>query len=413
MRKSMSVVAVLESNLAGNGAKVIQSAKNKGYKTLFVCGNKDEYRSAVMNPADFADEVAVVDSYDIAKLLAFFSSYPEKIEVVMAFDDFRMIQSGIINEYLGIKDAPSVDSLLTVRFKHLLREKLRDTEYSVKFRLLDNQDLAHDVSLDYPCVIKPVDESGSVGVKICYSKPESDDAIQYIMSLPKYNGRGFTVSKKILVEEYIEGDEFSAELAWDAPGKRWTLLGITKKFVTPAPFCVERAHIFPYAVNSDFSEQTEYHANTVLNKIGLKSTFVHMEFKFTNGRFSIIEINPRLGGDMITDLMSNARGFNAAELMLEANLNLPLSSVSNARSDNSSAIVYITDDHKGNITGIKVDNSNHLAQVNIYPLPRNLNGLRSSEDRLGYMILSDGNYSLIESRVRSYLAGNGITIIKE
>lgn len=413
MRNFMSVVAVLESNLAGNGAKVIQAAKNKGYKTLFICGNKDEYQSAVMNPVDFADEIAVVDSYDIAKLLAFFSSYPEKIEAVMAFDDFRMIQAGIINEYLNIPNAPSVKSLLTVRFKHLLRERLKGTEYSVNFRLLDNQELAHDILLDYPCVIKPVDESGSVGVKICYSKSESDDAIEYIMALPKYNGRGFTVSKKILVEEYIEGDEFSAELVWDNPGNSWKLLGVTRKFVTPAPFCVERAHIFPYAENSDFSEQTEHHANTVLNKIGLKSTFAHMEFKFSDGRFSIIEINPRLGGDMITDLMSSARGFNAAELMLEANLNLPLSTINNKKAGICSAIVYITDDHKGHVKGITVDNGNDLAQVNIYSLPRTLNGLRSSEDRLGYMIFSGDNYNITASRVCSYLAGNGITIDKE
>lgn len=82
-------------------------------------------------------------------------------------------------------------------------------------------------------------------------------------------------------------------------------------------------------------------------------------------------------------------------------------------SDKSSAIVYITDDHKGTVTNITVNDSDNLARVNIYPLPRNLNGLRSSEDRLGYMILSNENYNLIEERVRSYLNGNGIAIVKE
>ncbi|WP_429932661.1 ATP-grasp domain-containing protein [Agrobacterium vitis] len=408
----MSVVAVLESNLAGNGAKVIQAAKNKGYKTLFVCGNKEEYNNAIINPVNFADEVAIVDSYDIAKLLSFFSTYPDKIEVVMAFDDFRMIQAAIINEFLCINNSASVKSLINVRFKNLLREKLKDSEYFVKFKVLDNTDKNYNEPLEYPCVIKPVDESGSVGVKICRTKSESDDAIRYIMSLPKYNGRGFTVSKKILVEEYIEGPEFSAELVWDAHTYEWKLLGITKKFVTSGPFCVERAHIFPYADGSAFAKDVECHANKIFEKIGLKNTFVHMEFKFDNRRFSIIEINPRLAGGMIIELMNNAKGLNAAELMLEASLNLPLSAVNNVGPDKASAIFYITDDHKGNIIDVTVDDADFLSQINIYPLPKKINGLRSNEDRLGYVLLSNGNYSLIEERVRFYLDGNGIYITK-
>lgn len=407
----MSVIAVLESNLAGNGALVIQAAKLKGYKTLFVCGNKAEYANAVINPIDFADEVAVVDSYDIAKLLAFFQSYPDTVDAVMAFDDFRMIQAAIINQFLNLPYAPAVEALLTVRFKHLLREKLNNTAYAIDFTRLAGDRTAHQALLKYPCVIKPVDESGSIGVKVCRSKSESDEAIDYILSLPKYNGRGFTVSKDILVEEFITGEEYSAELVWDCENEDWKLLGVTQKFVTPPPFCVEKAHIFPYADGSEFSEQVSLHANRILEHVGLRNTFVHMEFKFSDGCFNVIEINPRLGGDMIIELMKNAKGYDAAGLMLEANINQPLSIENTGVQGDASAIVYITDSRGGHITDITVESDEEIfSRINIFSLPKTLKGLRSSEDRLGYVILNKDRYQQIEVRVNALLDGNGVNI---
>ncbi|QLH63580.1 ATP-grasp domain-containing protein [Serratia symbiotica] len=407
----MSVIAVLESNLAGNGTLVIQAAKLKGYKTLFVCGNKAEYANTVINPIDFADEVAVVDSYDIAKLLAFFQSYPDTVDAVMAFDDFRMIQAALINQFLNLPYAPAVEALLTVRFKHLLREKLNNTAYAIDFTRLAGDSTAHQALLKYPCVIKPVDESGSIGVKVCHSKSESDEAIDYILSLPKYNGRGFTVSKDILVEEFITGEEYSAELVWDCENEDWRLLGVTQKFVTPPPFCVEKAHIFPYADGSEFSEQVSLHANRILKHIGLRNTFLHMEFKFSDGRFDVIEINPRLGGDMIIELMKNAKGYDAAGLMLEANINQPLSIENTGVQGDASAIVYITDSRCGHITDITVESDGDIfSRINIFSLPKTLKGLRSSEDRLGYVILNKDRYQQIELRVNALLDGNGFNI---
>lgn len=409
----MPVIAVLESNLAGNGALVIQAAKRKGYKTLFICGNKLEYANTAMNPIDFADEVAVVDSYDIAKLLAFFKSYPDKVDAVMAFDDFRMIQAAIISQFLNLPYAPTVEALLTVRFKHLLREKLNNTEYKIGFTRLRGDSEAHQTILKYPCVIKPIDESGSVGVKVCHSKSESDEAIDYIRSLPKYNSRGFTVSRDILVEEFIAGKEYSAELVWDCKHDNWRLLGITQKFVTPPPFCVERAHIFPYAEGSAFSSGVSLHANHILKHVGLRNTFVHMEFKFSDGKFDVIEINPRLGGDMIIELMKNAKGYDAAALMLEANINQPLSIENIDEHGYASAIVYITDSNGGHITDIAVERGEDIfSRINIFPLPRTLKGLRSSEDRLGYVILKKAFYQQVEPCVEALLDGNGINIIK-
>lgn len=409
----MATVAVLESNMAGNGALAIKAAKSRGYRTLFVCRNTEEYDHVAINPIDYADDVAVVDTYDIAKLLSFFRLFQDDIAVVLAFDDFRMMQAAVINAYLQIESAPSVDALLTVRFKNILRQALKGTPYEIGFHILPGDRTAFSEPLEYPCVIKPVDESGSIGVRICRSKAESDEAIAYILDRPQFNGRGFTASKDILIEDYIEGDEFSAELVWDADNQTWRLLGITKKFVTAPPFCVEQAHIFPYADGSDFANEVAEHANSLLTHIGLKNTFVHMEFKVRDGGFNVIEINPRLGGDMIIELMRNAKGYDAAALMLEANINQPLSSASAEQNGGASAIVYMTDSRPGTVTEIAAPDGPLFAETNVFSVPRQIDGLTSSDDRLGYVILNNDSYQNIEAHVAKLLTGDAWTITLE
>ncbi|WP_148283803.1 hypothetical protein [Burkholderia cepacia] len=36
-----------------------------------------------------------------------------------------------------------------------------------------------------------------------------------ILAPPAVNSRGYSSSRKIIVEEYVGGDEFSAEMVWD------------------------------------------------------------------------------------------------------------------------------------------------------------------------------------------------------
>ncbi|PMF72605.1 hypothetical protein BCV10_20950 [Vibrio lentus] len=58
-------VIVVESNLAGNGTLALERVKQLGYRAIFVCKDPMEYESIELNPLSIADEVVVIDTYEI------------------------------------------------------------------------------------------------------------------------------------------------------------------------------------------------------------------------------------------------------------------------------------------------------------------------------------------------------------
>lgn len=60
----------------------------------------------------------------------------------------------------------------------------------------------NDSAICYPVIVKPIDSSGGRGVVVCRDSGQLRDAYDYAMSI--------SPGKNVLVEEYVEGDEFTA-----------------------------------------------------------------------------------------------------------------------------------------------------------------------------------------------------------
>lgn len=398
-------VIVVESNLAGNGTLALERVKQLGYRAIFVCKDPMEYESIELNPLSIADEVVVIDTYDITKLLAWLDTQVD-VKAILAFDDFRVIQAGIMAEYLDLPYHPSVKSLLSVRDKSLFRQKLIGTPYEIPFEIYHSK----SPSFGYPVVLKPVDESGSVGVRVCCTPEELNDGIARIHGLNQINGRGFSVSKSALLEKYIMGQEYSAEITFDALKEQWVLIGVSKKITTPPPYCVELAHIFPYALSEVVTNEIERQISKVLSHLGLSNTYAHVEFKICNEQVFLIEINPRPPGGMISHLIENTYGVTPSSLMVASHLGL---AIPHPTSDSCGVcgVVFITSTISKSIRSIKVTHSSDLIEnTNIYSLPRTVDGLRSGEDRLGYIQLKSGQQEVVENLVMELLDGQGIEI---
>ena len=87
--------------------------------------------------------------------------------------------------------------------------------------------------LNFPMIVKPVDAFSSRGVIRVKNFNE-------ILQAEK-NSRQYSSNAKLLVEEFLEGREFSVECI-TFEGKT-TVIQITEKFITPPPNTVEMAHL--------------------------------------------------------------------------------------------------------------------------------------------------------------------------
>src|SRR5581483_4851638 len=120
-----------------------------------------------------------------------------------------------------------------------------------------------------------------------------------------------------ILEEYIEGQEYSVETITWSKGNH-LILGITQKKTTPPPFFVELGHIFPAVLPEDEAASIVHVLQGALDVLGIESGASHTEVKLTPHGPMVIEVGGRLAGDFIPKLVWMSTKMNPYLLELSA-----------------------------------------------------------------------------------------------
>ena len=180
--------------------------------------------------------------------------------------------------------------------KYKMRQAFQANKVSVpKFietSKFDTNTLEQISKMNLPIIVKPTDRSGSRSI----TKIEKLDGEELQKAIEEAISVSF--EKKAIIEEYIEGEEFSAE-SISYRGKH-TLLTVTRKQTTGAPHFIETGHIQPAGLDEETMKKIEKEVFAGLNSLKIENGASHAEFKITpNGEIKIIEIGARMGGDCI------------------------------------------------------------------------------------------------------------------
>ncbi|MFT8887965.1 MAG: ATP-grasp domain-containing protein [Ethanoligenens sp.] len=159
----------------------------------------------------------------------------------------------------------------------------------------------------FPLIVKPTDRSGSRGVTRVEDAQSLREAVARCVAC--------SFAKKAIVEEFIEGDEYSAESITFTGRHR--LLAVTKKFTTGAPHFIETGHVQPAPISPDRVQAAVYQA---LDALEITNGASHAEFKITPaGDVRLIEVGARMGGDCIgSDLVRLSTGYDFLRMTLDA-----------------------------------------------------------------------------------------------
>lgn len=166
--------------------------------------------------------------------------------------------------------------------------------------------------LKLPVIVKPTDRSGSRAITKVTDYGELEEAIR--------NAVEQSFEKKAIVEEYIEGEEYSYETI-SFRGKH-TNLAVTKKFTTGAPHFIETGHVEPSGLSPEMLEKVRGVMYPALDALKITDGASHGEFRITpEGEVRIIEIGSRMGGDCIgSDLVRLSTGYDFLEMTVDAAL---------------------------------------------------------------------------------------------
>lgn len=277
---------------------IIGRAKKMGLYTVGIDPAKDA------TCKDYVDAFEVVGGQDYEGTCAVVEKYGVDAIVTAATDKPLVMMARVAEKY-GFPFY-SVETAQWSTDKFQMKQRFMEGGVPcAKGRLVKSVDEVAD--FEYPVIIKPRDNSGSRGVKLCRSKEELEASMS----------EAFEVSKldTVLVEEFIEGPEFSIEgLHFDGKSE---VIQFTEKKTTEFPYNVELGHKQP----ANLTEEQRKAIRDIVSKIGKALKFQncpsHTELKINERGIFVIETSPRLGGDYITStLVPLSTGVNMEDQLL-------------------------------------------------------------------------------------------------
>ncbi|MDX2821056.1 ATP-grasp domain-containing protein [Streptomyces ipomoeae] len=156
--------------------------------------------------------------------------------------------------------------------------------------------------IGYPVVLKPAAHAASVGVIRVDGHEQVAAAYDFAA---RAAGLG-AESTSVLVEEYLDGPEVSAECV--TYRGETTVVAITRKTLSAPPFFEELAHSVD--ASDPLIDVVAPAARAAIGALGITDGVSHVEMRLVHDRPRLIEVNGRIAGDMIGYLVRLATGID-------------------------------------------------------------------------------------------------------
>lgn len=360
---------------------VIKKAREMGYYVIAV---DDDPKAPGMALADKA--IVPGGLMDEDKMVTI--AREEHIDgVIHPCSEVAMNVMGRINDELHLCGI-SKEIAIRATNKHLMREAFEKYGAPSPMSILtkDEEDAWSSFCNDFDtnAILKPSRNSGSRGI----AKVEKGISKEQFVILYQ---RAFGESRdhQVLIEQFIEGPEFSVEvIVWKGEPH---VLAVTDKKTTEAPYFVELGHnqpsLFPEAIQKKLKDG----AIAGCKALGLTNCAAHCELKVQNSEAYLMEIGARMGGDFIsTELTHLSSGID----MVAATVNVVLGVEPNMKpleDKHGVAIRYFTP-KPGKVVSIgntKALNCPEVYDAEIYVKPGDVvREVKSSLDRSGHVIVT-------------------------
>ena len=256
------------------------------------------------------------------RIVAFARTYP--IAAIVAVDDPGTVLAASASQALGLPHNP-VDAVEAARDKALMRARflragLPTPHYSVHSINEDANRIAESVR--YPCVIKPLDHSGSQGVvrvDDAASFPAIFGRVGAIVAACRRDGTRLSV----LVEDFIDGDEVAVE-ALLRHGQQEVLAIFDKPDALNGPFFEETIYVTPSRRPGGVQSQLAATTQRAARALGLIDGPIHAELRLGREGMYVLELAARSIGGLCSRTLRFGSGISLEELVLRHAAGLPL-----------------------------------------------------------------------------------------
>ena len=281
--------------------EIVRKARAMGIYTIVADYNeiKDSPGKQI---ADEAVEVSVTDVDAVVKVIRDYHIDG----VFVGFNDMLLPYYADICEKAGLPCYGTKEQFETLIAKDKYKELCRQfgvptiPEYSID-----------DENIQYPVLVKPVDNSGSRGITVCHSLQELKEAVEI--------GRKSSKTGKVLIERYMDGREVT--VFWTFQDGNYYLSALGNRHVKhnqgmdviPLPV----GYTFPSVYLPKYRAEVEENCKRMFRYLGIKNGMMFMQCKVENGTCYVYDLGFRLTGSLEYKILERVCGYNPLEMMIE------------------------------------------------------------------------------------------------
>lgn len=248
----------------------------------------------------------------------------EPIAGVLCWDEARVHATAQVAEALGLPNGdPTV--IARLRDKGQTRAALAAAGLaqprSIPVGTVE-QAVAAAEQVGYPAILKPRGLGASLGVIRVNDEAALRDQFEFTFNTRSPEPEDVLAEERVLVEQCVFGEEISVDAV--ITGGRVSPLFVARKVVGFPPYAEEIGHY----VSADDPLLTDPQLVELLQQthaaLGFTDGWTHSEFMLTETGPQVIEVNGRLGGDLIPKLGMLATGIDPGVTAARAACGLPV-----------------------------------------------------------------------------------------
>ena len=262
--------------------------------------------------AKYADRHIVESTMDLPKVKEI--AEKEKVDYIMtACGDQPLLTMAVVSEELGLPCYLSKRQVLNLTNKMYMKRLMVENDIPTsRFKTFSSKDKLDTEGLSFPLVVKPVDSNGSKGVRKVNDMNE--------LELYSKDAFRFTLSDTIIIEEFNDGFEISADFyVIDGKAERIMWCQLNKYKVNDSTQVIYQS-IIPPSLTTEATRKLSEIANKIAKAYEVDNSPLLIQAMIHGDDVKVIEFSARLGGGAKYKTIQNVTGFNVLRANLESML---------------------------------------------------------------------------------------------
>jgi len=305
----MKTIIFIGTHKSGSSYEALKASESMQYYTVLLTNRKSFIDKRLELPhAHLIEYCDITNVEEAKKVIKSLLESGLDVHAIVSFIEPYCYIASVLAQHFGLKHF-SADAIRVMLDKKESRKILDGTGYAPSFYVIgENKKL----DLPKPFILKAPRSAGSKDVYKIQTDSQYKEALSELQR--KYP------DKPILAEEYLDGPQFLVETV--TINGKVNVIAVIKQEITFTGRFIVTGYTMMLDLDDEFFQSLNEAVNFIIRKHGLENGPCHLELRYVNNDWKLIEINSRISGGAINLFIETAFGLNLVQETLKLALGL-------------------------------------------------------------------------------------------